>query len=60
MIDSNGNQAQTSGRLEIYDSKKNEWGAICIEGFTALSANTACRQLGFARATTFGKSDQLG
>jgi len=39
------------GRLEIYIN--NMWGTVCIDGFTMESANTACRQLGRARAITF-------
>ena len=51
---------QTSGRLEIYDRVTSQWGTICSEGFTLESANTACRQLGYARAIVFGAVDQLG
>ena len=56
------NGRQYSGRLEIYDSTRDElpWGTICIEKFTLESANTACRQLGYARAVQFGKADELG
>ena len=54
----NGNQY--SGRLEIYDRTRGVWGTICNEKFTMESANTACRQLGYARATQFGTADQLG
>ena len=31
-----------SGRLEIYDRTRDEWGTICIERFTLQSADTAC------------------
>ena len=51
---------QTSGRLEIYDKVRSEWGTICINGFIPESANTACRQLGYERAIRFGRADQLG
>ena len=51
---------QTFGRLEIYDRVRDEWGTICKEGFTLESANTACRQLGYARAIAFGAVNQLG
>ena len=50
---------QTSGRLEIYDRVRGEWGTICKEGFTLESANTACRQLGYERALEFGSITQL-
>ena len=51
---------QTFGRLEIYNKVRGEWGTICVEGFTLESANTACRQLGYARAIEFGPVHQLG
>ena len=51
---------QYSGRLEIYDRTRGEWGTICNERFTVESANTACRQLGYYRALRFGEADQLG
>ena len=47
------------GRLEIYDADTNQWGTICDEGFTQLSADTACKQLGFAGARNFGRAVQL-
>ena len=49
-----------SGRLEIYDRTRDEWGTICIERFTLQSADTACRQLGYSRAVQYGEADQLG
>ena len=54
----NGNDY--SGRLEIYVEPNSQWGTICIEEFTMESANTACRQLGYARAIQFGEADRLG
>ena len=51
--------SQYSGRLEMYDANSNQWGTICIEGFTMLSANTACRQLGSSGAMQFGTASQL-
>ena len=49
---------QGSGRLEIFFN--NQWGTICINGFTRESADTACRQLGRSRALSFGEADRLG
>lgn len=49
-----------AGRLEIYDSSAEKWGTICIEGFTMYSANTACKQLGFARAESFSLAQMMG
>jgi len=46
------------GRLEIYFHS--QWGTICIKGFTRESANTACRQLGRARAISFNEAVILG
>ena len=51
--------SQYCGRLEIYDASSNQWATICIEGFTMLSANTACRQLGSSGAMQFGTASQL-
>ena len=48
----------TSGRLEVFID--NQWGTICIDGFTELSADTACRQLGSVEALTFGEAERLG
>lgn len=49
-----------AGRLEIYDSSAEKWGTICFEGFTMYSANTACKQLGRARAESFGLAQMMG
>ena len=54
------NGSTFSGRLEIYDSTSEEWMTICINGFTMLSANTACKQLGRAGAVSFGQAETLG
>ena len=48
------------GRLEIYDNSAEKWGTICIEGFTIYSANTACKQLGRARAESYGLAQMMG
>ena len=49
---------RTSGRLEVFID--NQWGTICIDGFTKRSADTACRQLGSFEALTYGEADSLG
>ena len=38
----------------------NQWGTICIDGFTKRSADTACRQLGSFEALTYGEAERLG
>ena len=48
------------GRVEIYNSVTDQWGTICIDGFTLISANTTCKQLGWAGAVLFGRSETLG
>ena len=48
----------TSGRLEVF--MNNEWGTICIDGFTKRSADTACRQLGSFEALSFNEAETLG
>ena len=52
------NGSTFSGRLEIYSTR--EWVTICIDGFTMLSANTTCKQLGRAGAVSFGQAEILG
>ena len=52
--------SQLSGRLEIYTLAANEWGTVCYDGFIPESANTACRQLGYAWAERFGEAVSLG
>ena len=47
-----------SGRLEVF--MNNEWGTICIDGFTKRSADTACRQLGSFEALSFNEAETLG
>ena len=37
---------ESVGRLEVF--LKGSWGGVCFEGFSAGSAATACRQMGFA------------
>ena len=54
------NGSTFSGRLEIYDSTTEEWLTICMDKFTILSANTACKQLGRAGAVSFGLAETLG
>jgi len=53
-------QRENFGRLEIFDASTNQWGTICGEGFTQFSADTACRQLGSARANRFDTAVNLG
>ena len=36
------------GRLEV--KRNGRWGTVCHRDFTVLSANVACRQLGFGTA----------
>jgi len=49
---------ESFGRLEVFFN--NQWGTICINGFTRESADTACVQLGRSRALSFGEADRLG
>ncbi len=39
------------GRLEV--SIGGQWGSVCGEGFGQLSADVACKQLGFGTAVDF-------
>ncbi|XP_036892195.1 neurotrypsin [Sturnira hondurensis] len=40
-----GGKDSREGRLEVYHG--GQWGTICDDGWTALSTDVACRQLGF-------------
>ena len=45
-----------SGRLELFFD--NQWGTICVSGFTKENANTACRQLGSMKAVGYFGADR--
>ncbi|KAF6096411.1 serine protease 12 [Phyllostomus discolor] len=54
-----GGKDSREGRLEVYHGGR--WGTVCDDGWTALSSDVACRQLGFkhgrrALADAFGGS----
>ena len=55
LIDSSGG---SSGRLEIYYD--NQWGTVCDDNFTSNDARVACRQLGYADYTNYGRVGTLG
>ena len=44
----------SSGTLEIYHN--NVWGNICINNFTMMSADSACRQMGYTSASSYSAS----
>lgn len=45
------------GRLLMRMDKK--WGNICNTGFTDISANVACKQLGFSGGTMLKKGEEI-
>ena len=47
-----------SGRLEIYHD--GQWGTVCDDKFSDLTANTTCQQLGFLAALYSGNADTIG
>ena len=44
-----GEEGFAEGRLEIYHA--GQWGTVCEDGFEAVDARVACRQLGYATGT---------
>lgn len=45
------------GRVEIFKSEK--WGSICSEGFTAKSADVACKQMAYDSGKTLGSPGEF-
>lgn len=52
----NSTFSPSSGTLEIFIEKK--WGNICSNNFTWLSADSACRQMGYTNASRFSGTFQ--
>lgn len=44
-------RVSNEGRLEVYCNE--EWGTVCDDTFSSLSATTACRQLGYNSVSLF-------
>ena len=50
--------SSSAGRLEIYWN--GVWGTVCDDFFGQTDANVACRQLGYASASSYGQVGELG
>ncbi len=48
----------SAGRLELFIN--NQWGTVCDDNFGPNDAMVACRQLGYADYTKFGRVETLG
>lgn len=44
LVDSDGNENNLQGRVEVYINKK--WGQVCGDGFSSTDAGVVCRGLG--------------
>ena len=57
LITTLGSTGGSSGRLEIFHGS--QWGTVCDDSFGYTEANVACRQLGYASASSYGNVDSL-